>query len=454
MTLWEGRFSERPDDVLWRYTVGREDRRLLACDVRGSIAHVTMLGHAGILTASDVEALLAALRRVAAEAAGGTFEFQDGDEDVHSAVERRLIEIAGPVGGAVHTGRSRNDQVALDLRLYLDDAGRDRARQLRGFALLLADRAEALADVVVPSYTHLQQAQSVSLGHQLLAHAWPAIRSAERFDDARRRIAVSPLGASAGGGSSLPLDPGVTARTLGWERTFANSLDAVAARDFVSEYVFCCAQAMVDASRLAEELVLWTSAEFGWATYSDALTTGSSALPQKKNPDIAELARGRAAGAIGRLTAVLALQKGLPLSYNRDLQEDKALVFEADDTLAATIEALGALIASADFHPPAPSSFTSALDLAEALVGRGVPFREAHRAVGRLVAALLAGGRALADASPLDLAAADPRFQPGDLQRLDPTDSVARRRSPGGGAPASVRDQVAAIRAAGSEGSP
>jgi argininosuccinate lyase len=446
MTLWGGRFEDAPDDLLWRYTVTPEDRRLLRWDVRGSIAHVEMLRSTGIIDQEEAGRLLEGLHQIAADAADGTFEFLDADEDVHSAVERRLIEIVGPVGGKVHTGRSRNDQIALDLRLYLADAAVSRSAELVEFAAVLTDRAEEYADTVVPSYTHLQQAQAVSLGHHLAAHAWWALRNADRFHDARRRIAVSPLGASAGGGSSLPLDPAASAANVGWDSHFANSLDAVAARDFAAEYGFCCTQAMVDLSRLAEELVLWTTSEFGWVTYADALTTGSSALPQKKNPDIAELARGRSAGAIGSLTALLALQKGLPLAYNRDLQEDKIHVFALDDGLAGTVEALAALLSTARFHPPAPSSFTTALDLAEALVDRGVPFREAHRAVGGLVAGLMADGRTLAGATVDDLTAADARFEASDLQLVDPGESARRRRSPGGGSPDSVRTQVDALR--------
>lgn len=447
VTLWGGRFGEAPDDLLWDYTVTPEDRRLLPWDVRGSLAHVAMLAEAGILEETEAAVLNEGLRRIAADAADGTFEFVDSDEDVHSAVERRLIELVGPVGGKLHTGRSRNDQIALDLRLYLADGAVARMADLRALAAVLVELAERHADDVIPSYTHLQQAQAISLGHHFLAHAGWALRNVGRFADARRRIAVSPLGASASGGSSLPLRPDVTVRELGWDRHFTNSLDAVSARDFASEYGYCCAQAMTDLSRLSEELILWATSEFGWVTFSDAYTTGSSALPHKKNPDIAELARGRAAGAIGHLTSLLTLQKGLPLSYNRDLQEDKVHVFSLDDALAGTARALTGMLAAATFHPPAPSSFTAALDLAEALVSRDVPFREAHQAVGRLVASLVGDGRELGEATVGDLQAADSRFEPGDLALVDPAVSVERRRSPGGGSPASVREQLSALRA-------
>jgi argininosuccinate lyase len=442
MTLWGGRFEAEPSDVLWRFTVDGTDRRLLVDDIEGSLAHAAMLHRVRLLSDDEHEAIHAGLLRLLADAHDGTFEFAESDEDVHTAVERALVGMVGEPGRKLHTGRSRNDQVALDLRLYLRRAAASRAADLSRFGLTLVELAAGNADVVVPSYTHLQQAQAIPLGHHLLAYAWMALRDRERFLQVAERLGVSPLGAGASGGSSLPLDPIESARRLGLDVVFANSLDAVGARDLVAEYVWCCAQTMVDLSRLAEELVLWASAEFGWVTFADELTTGSSALPHKKNPDIAELARGKAAGVIGNLTAMLALQKGLPLAYNRDLQEDKAQVFAADDTLAATLEALTALLGSAEFHPPAPSSWTTALDLAETLVLRGVPFRDAHEAVGRLVSRLVAGGRDLAAATAGDLAEADPRFEPVDLALVDPRRSVERRATLGGGSPGSVAEQI------------
>jgi len=446
MTLWSGRFREPPADVLWQYTVDHTDRRMLVDDVVGSIAHVTMLGESGLLSEDERDKILKGLNGIKAEAETKAFDFQDSDEDIHSAVERRLGELIGPVAAKLHTARSRNDQIALDIRLYLRRAAASRISQLEGFVSVMADLAGEAGDTVVPSYTHMQQAQAVPLAHHLLAYAWMALRDADRFTDVKGRLAVSPLGAGAGGGSSLPIDPARSAELLGMTGTFENSMDAVASRDLVAEYTFCCAQAMVHMSRLAEEMVLWASAEFGWVTFADRHTTGSSAMPQKKNPDIAELARGKAASVIGHLTAVMALQKGLPLTYNRDLQEDKATVFAADDTLAATLDALSSMLASAEFHPPPPGSGVTALDLAEALVGRGVPFRQAHEAVGALVAALTEAGRDLSDATAADLEEAHERFEVEDLARTDPADSVGRRVSPGGGSFADVAIQIAAIR--------
>jgi argininosuccinate lyase len=445
VTLWSGRFDDAPSDVLWRYTASQTDRRLLAVDIRGSIAHVGMLADVGLITAEEHETMDVALHQLLADAADDTFEFFDTDEDVHSAVERRLIELVGDVGKKLHTGRSRNDQIALDIRLYLLETSAIRQQQLSEFAGTLVELAQANSEVIVPSYTHLQQAQAIPLAHHLLAYAWMAIRDRSRFASLDERMAVSPIGASASGGSSLPIDPFITAQRLGFGVVFPNSLDAVGSRDLVAEYVFCCTQTMVDLSRLSEELVLWATSEFGWATFGDSLTTGSSALPQKKNPDIAELARGKAAGAIGSLTAILALQKALPLAYNRDLQEDKEHVFSADDALGGTLEAITAMLASATFNPPKPSSWVMALDFAEALVERGVAFREAHEIVGGLVSTMLSGGRTLGEVTAADLAAADDRFEPADVALADATESIRRRTSSGGGSFESVAQQIDAL---------
>ena len=444
MTLWGGRFDGSMSEVTRRYTGDDADRRLLEVDIQGSIVHVTMLGKTGVIEAGDSEMIVAGLSQILDEI--DEFEFRRSDEDVHTAVERRLGEIVGVVAGKLHTGRSRNDQVVLDLRLYLSASARDRIAQLHRLVSLLADIAETHAETVIPSYTHLQQAQATTLGHHLLAYAWMLVREADRFHDAIGRIAISPLGAGASAGSSLPLDRQMTAEMLDLDEVMANSMDAVGSRDFVAEYVFCCAQTMAELSRLGEELIMWASREFGWIKLSDAVSTGSSALPQKRNPDIAELLRGRSAGVIGDLTSILTLQKGLPLTYNRDLQEDKRIVFHSDDTLAQSLEATMTLLEGIDFAPPAPGAATAALDLAEALVRRGVPFREAHTEVGRLVRHLESGGRSLGETTVEDLSVMDSRFEPGDLALLDPSMSVEHRMTEGSGSPRSVRDQVAAIR--------
>jgi argininosuccinate lyase len=431
-------------EITREFTGDTSDRRLLEVDVRGSIAHVTMLGNTGIISGEEAATLADGLRRILEE--GEDFEFYPTDEDVHTAVERRLGELVGDVAGKLHTGRSRNDQIALDLRLYLKKTGRTRVAQLHQLIDVLVDLAEEHAETIIPSYTHLQQAQATTLGHHLLAYAWMALRDVDRFTDAVRRSARSPLGAGASAGSSLPLDRDMTAEAVGMEAPMDNSLDAVASRDFVAEYVFCCAQSMIHLSRLAEELVIWSTKEFGWVTLGDEVSTGSSALPQKRNPDIAELARGRAATVSGDVSAILALQKALPLAYNRDLQEDKRIVFHADDTLAGAIEAMGAMLRGIGFSPPSPGVETTALDLAESLVGRGVPFREAHSVVGRLVRSLERDGRSLSGATVEDLTVLDERFIPADIEVLDPAQSVKRRSTAGSGSPGSVRYQVDTLR--------
>lgn len=446
MTLWSGgRFEEGPAEALWRFTVDTSDRRLLAVDVRGSLAHVAMLGDVGLLTSEEVQTITGGLETISSEASDGSFVFFDTDEDVHSAVERRLGELIGDLAGKLHTGRSRNDQVALDLRLYLLDALDGRVSQLESFVAVLLEQAKRAGDAVVPSYTHLQQAQAVPFAHHLLAYAWMLVRDIGRFRDAQARLDESPLGAGASGGSSLPLDPDASREYLGIDRVFANSMDAVGSRDLAAEFVWCVTQSMLHLSRLAEELILWCSTEFDWVTLSDGYTTGSSAMPQKKNADVAELVRGKAATVIGDLTAITSLQKGLPMTYNRDLQEDKRSVFHADDTLSGALAALSGAVATATFHPRPPSSWVTALDLAEVLVERGVPFREAHHVVGRLVSMLVSSGRDFADLTGTDLIAFDDRFLVDDVERLDPVGSVTYRKTAGGGSMESVATQISAL---------
>ncbi len=446
MSLWSGgRFGEGPSEDLWRFTVDTSDRRMLVDDVVGSVAHATMLGRVGLLTSEETELMLEALNVIRDEAESGSFPFLDTDEDVHSAVERRLGEAIGDLAGRLHTGRSRNDQVALDLRLYLKRSASERIGQLSRFIRMLIDLAESVGSAVVPSYTHLQQAQAIPLAHHFLAYAWMAKRDMERFADAAKRIDVSPLGAGASGGSSLALDPSMSAELLGMASVFDNSMDAVGSRDVVAEYVWCCTQSMVHLSRLAEELLLWSTSEFDWVTFSDAYTTGSSAMPHKKNADIAELVRGKAATLVGDLTAITALQKGLPMTYNRDLQEDKRIVFHADDTFAGALDALGGMLGTADFHPPTPSAWVTALDLAETLVARSVPFREAHHLVGGLVADLVARGESFTDLTAARIVDFDDRFEPGDLAAVDATKSVKSRQTHGGGSMASVAVQIKAL---------
>ncbi|MEA2703710.1 MAG: argininosuccinate lyase, partial [Actinomycetota bacterium] len=352
MTLWQGRLDAEAAEGLMDFTASLSvDVRLAADDVAGSRAHVRGLERAKLLTAEERQSLLDALDVVDDELSTGTFRFGPGDEDVHTAVERRVTELTGPTGAKIHTGRSRNDQVATDLRLWAKRETAATARRVVALQRVLLERAQSAAKkgTYLPGYTHLQRAQPVLLAHHLLAHAWALARDVDRLLDTRRRLDVSPLGAGALAGSSLPLDPIATARDLGFASAFENSLDAVSDRDFVAEALFDLALLGVHLSRMGEEIVLWSSAEFGFLRLADEWATGSSMLPQKKNPDVAELARGKAGRLIGHLTGLLVTLKGLPLAYNRDLQEDKEPLFDSVDQVKLALLALSGLLSTAKF---------------------------------------------------------------------------------------------------------
>jgi argininosuccinate lyase len=446
--LWHGRFADGPSDELLAFTVSLGfDRRLASDDLEGSRAHVRMLGAVGLLDDADVAAVLVALDTVAGELAEDSFVFVPTDEDVHTAIERRVTEIAGDAGARLHTGRSRNDQVATDLRLWLRRAGRAVAARTHSFQeTLLRLAAECGDDAYLPGYTHLQRAQPVLLAHHLLAHFWSLTRDVERWRDALTRADVSPLGAGALAGSSLPIDPDHTAHALGFARRFENSIDAVSDRDFVAEALFVLALEQVHLSRLGEEIVLWASDEFGFLGLADSHSTGSSMLPHKKNPDIAELARAKAGRVIGDLTGFLATLKGLPLAYNRDLQEDKEPLFDAMDTCALSLSALQGLLETATFDVEAMRAAAdvptmAATDLAEHLVRGGTPFREAHAIVGNLVRQSAERGVPLEE-----LVMTEPRLGPDALALLEPGEAVRQRTTPGGGGPDALGAQ---LRAAG-----
>ncbi len=416
----------------------RFDRRLAADDVQGSIAHVHGLERAGLLDGDQAAALVDALDAVAAEIADGSFVYVATDEDVHTAVERRVTEIAGETGARLHTGRSRNDQVATALRLYTRRELGEVGRAALGLASALLVRATKAGDARLPGYTHLQRAQPVLLAHHLLAHGWALARDVDRVVDALERVDVSPLGAGALAGTSLGLDPDATAAELGFGSRFENSMDAVSDRDFVAESLFVCALLGVHLSRLGEEIVLFSSDEFGFYGLDDAWATGSSMLPQKKNPDVAELARGKAGRLVGHLAGFLTTLKGLPLSYNRDLQEDKEPLFDALDQVSLACRALSGLVTSLRFdlaamERAADAPTLAAVDLAEWLVERGMPFRQAHGVVGSLVRAALDGGAALDE-----LVGAHPDLGPDAAALLEPGAASARRRSPGGAGSAAV----------------
>ena len=445
-TLWHGRFDGDPAEALRALNDSlRFDRRMFREDIAGSRAHASMLAAAGLLTPGERDAIVAALDEVEAEMAGGRFVPAPGDEDIHTAVERRVTEIT-PAGAKLHTGRSRNDQVAADVRLWTRAALTEVAAGVLGLQRTLLGQASGAGDAVLPGYTHLQQAQPVTLAHHLLAHGWALARDVDRLTEARRRADVSPLGAGALAGSSLPLDPQHTAAQLGFAAVFDNSLDAVSDRDFVADALYALAMLGVHLSRIGEELVLWASAEFGFVELDDAFATGSSMMPQKKNPDIAELARAKAGRLIGHLTGLLATLKGLPLAYAKDLQEDKEPLFDAVDTVRLTVAALDGLIATARFHTDrmaaaAASPYAAATDLAEWLVARGTPFRQAHAAVGEMVRRSLAGEGPLAD-----LVAADDLLGPAAAALLEPGASAARRTTPGAGGPQAVAAQIESFR--------
>jgi len=442
-TLWHGRFEGGPAEALLAYTVSLPfDRRLAGVDIAGSRAHVRGLARAGLLSAGEEASVLAALDQVAGEMAGGSFAFLATDEDVHTAVERRVTELAGDAGAKLHTGRSRNDQVATDLRLWCKGALVAVANATLDLAQVLVERAEEAGDAYLPGYTHLQRAQPVLLAHHLLAHVWALSRDVDRLLDSRRRLDVSPLGAGALAGTSLPLDPDATAAELGFAARFENSLDATSDRDFVAETLFDLALLGVHLSRLGEEIVLWSTVEFGFLHLDDGFATGSSMLPQKKNPDIAELARGKAGRLIGSLTGFLATLKGLPLAYNRDLQESTEPLFDSVDQVALGLVALGGLVRTATFDrermaAAADDPSAAAVDLAEHLVRGGTPFRAAHAVVGALVRAALSGEGSLAE-----LVAAHPALGPEAAALLRPGVAVTNRTSPGGAGPGPVTVQL------------
>ena len=454
--LWGGRFADGPSPALQELSRSTHfDWRLAPYDLAGSAAHARVLHAAGLLADDDLTALLAGLEALAADVADGTVRPDLGDEDVHGALERVLVERLGAeLGGRLRAGRSRNDQVATLFRMYL----RDEARLLSGRALDLVDVLAVLAEghldppVAMPGRTHLQHAQPVLLSHHLLAHAWPLLRDVERLRDWDVRTAAeSPYGSGALAGSSLGLDPEAVAAELGFTGSAPNSMDGVAARDFVAEFAFVAAMVGVDVSRLAEEVVLWATREFGFVRLHDAWSTGSSIMPQKKNPDIAELARGKAGRLVGDLTGLLTTLKALPLAYNRDLQEDKEPVFDAVDTLAVLLPAFTGMVATLEFDTErlaelAPQGFSLATDVAEWLVRQGVPFREAHEVAGGCVRRCEERGVELAELTDDDLAAISPHLTRSVRDVLTVAGSVASRDARGGTAAPRVREQLAELR--------
>ena len=447
--LWGGRFAAKPDALMQAINVSIGfDKRLAAQDLAGSRAHCAMLAKQGVIASEDAQAILAGLMTIETEMAEGRFPFRDEFEDIHMNVEARLAELIGPASGRMHTARSRNDQVATDFRLWVRDACDAAAEALEGLQRALLAKAEANADTLMPGFTHLQPAQPVTFGHHLMAYVEMFGRDASRLKDARARMNECPLGAAALAGSPFPIDRQQTATALGFERPTANSLDSVSARDFALESLAACSIAATHLSRLAEEIVIWTTPQFGFIKLSDAFTTGSSIMPQKRNPDAAELVRAKVGRILGSLTALMVVMKGLPLAYSKDMQEDKVPTFEAFDALELSLAAMTGMVS--DLEPnkarmaaAAGAGFSTATDLADWLVRElNLPFREAHHATGRAVKRAEELGVDLAGLSLPELQAINAGISSKVYDVLAPAASVASRTSYGGTAPSQVRAQI------------
>ncbi|WP_153504717.1 argininosuccinate lyase [Cumulibacter manganitolerans] len=452
--LWGGRFSSGPSPEMTALSLSVHfDWRLAKYDLQGSRAHARVLANAGLLDDDELDKMLAALDELEKDVESGSFQGTEADEDVHTALERGLIERLGTLGGKLRAGRSRNDQVATDLRLYLRDNVRTIVAALIELQKSLLAKAEEYRDVVAPGMTHLQHAQPILFSHQLLAHVHAFARDVDRLRDWDRRAAVSPLGAGALAGSSLALDPVAVAQDLGFDRPADNSIDAVSDRDYVAEFLFAAALIGVHLSRIGEEVVLWTTTEFGWVTLHDSWATGSSIMPQKKNPDIGELARGKSGRFIGNLMSLLTTLKALPLAYDRDLQEDKECTFDSVEQLQMLLPAVSGMIATMKVNADnvsrgAGAGHALATDIAEWLVRQGVPFREAHEVSGAAVRECDERGCELYDLSAADLAAVDARLTPDVLDVLTVDGALASRSTHGGTAPSAVLTQIENIKSA------
>jgi argininosuccinate lyase len=450
--LWGGRFGAGAAEAMLALSRSTQfDWRLARYDIAGSKAHARALHRAGLLTDDELAGMISGLDGLAAEISSGSFKPAETDEDVHGALERRLVEIVGvELGGRLRAGRSRNDQIATLIRLYLRDALRSLTLGLLEIVQALRQRAGEHLGVAMPGRTHLQQAQPVLLSHHLLAHAWPLLRDIERIRDLDRRLAISPYGSAALAGTSLGLDPEGVAADLGFAGSVPNSIDGTAARDVVAEACYVCAQIAVDLSRLSEDVIIWTTQEFGYAQLADEWSTGSSIMPQKKNPDVAELARGKAGRLIGNLTGLLATLKGLPLAYNRDLQEDKEPIFDSIDQLLLLAPAVAGLVSTLRFDTErlealASAGFSLATDIADWLVRQRVPFAEAHDIAGACVRYCEQRGIELSQLSPADLQQISPKLRSGLLDVIAVRGSIDSRDGRGGTATARVAEQLAEI---------
>jgi len=449
---WGGRFSQPTSELVEKFTESVSfDRRLAPHDVALSIAHVKMLARQKIVDESTAEKVVSALQEILEEVEKGEFDWKEELEDVHMNIESRLLEKVGEAGGVLHTARSRNDQVATDTRLYVRGEVQKVLSLLKDLRKAFVEQAERHIDIVMPGYTHLQIAQPVLYAHHMLAYYHMFRRDAERFQDALRRVNVSPLGSCALAGTSLPIDRELTARLLGFEEVSRNSMDAVSDRDFVAEVVFDCALVMMHLSRLSEEIVLWSTEEFGFVELPDAFCTGSSIMPQKKNPDVSELTRGKTGRVYGDLVAILTVMKGLPLTYNRDLQEDKEPLFDALDTIKMSLKVNAELVrrmkpVARRMQEQAVKGFSLATDIADYLVRKGVPFRKAHRIVGRIVAYCLKEGKSFESMKVDEFKRFSPVFDEGVLSLLDARASVNAKDIVGGTAFRQVKAEIEKIK--------
>ena len=448
MALWGGRFSDGPADAVFALSRSAHfDWRLAPYDIRSSLAHLSVLESSKLVTKDDAAAIRTALKELASEVAKGSFVADATDEDVHSALERGLTAKLGPVGGALRAGRSRNDQVTTDLRLFAIDHMLEVAALITQLNSEILKKASEYVNDSAPGFTHIQHAQPVSFGHELAKHVQAFARDLDRINDWLKRTSVSSLGAGALAGSSLPLDPAHTAKNLGFDTTFANSIDAVSDRDYVAEALFICATVGLHLSRIGEEWTLWASTEFAWAKVADEYSTGSSIMPQKKNPDMAELARGKSGRLIGNLVSVMTMLKGLPFAYNRDLQEDKEPLFDSVDTLLLVLPAITGMVATTDFDrdkmaAAAPTGYSLATEIADYLVRKNVPFALAHEAAGKCVALCEKSSRQLHELNDEEFTSIHPSLDGGVRAVLTVAGALSSRTTAGGTAPAVVTEQI------------
>jgi len=453
--LWGGRFKEKTDRMAEEFTSSLPfDRRLYRYDIEGSMAHCRMLRKQGFLSAREEKKILSALGDIRRRVESGKFAFDPADEDIHLAVEKALIRKAGAAGEKIHTGRSRNDQVALDIRLFLRDEVKEVLRLTGELKSAILRKAKAEIDTLMPGYTHLQKAQPVLLSHYLLAYREMFDRDEERLKECLERINVMPLGSAALAGAGLPLDRNYVAKLLKFPRLSENSMDAVSDRDFVAEFIFDAGLLMMHMSRFCEDLVLWASGEFGFVEISDAFTTGSSIMPQKKNPDVAELIRGKTGRVYGNLVSVLTVLKGLPMTYNRDLQEDKEPLFDTVDTVKASLAVLTAMIGNLTFRrekmkDAASGGYSTATDIADYLVRKGVPFRRAHAVTGKIVGVCLKKGRNFSDLSLAEFRKFHPAFEKDIFRVITVESSVSARQGPGGTSKKQVAKRIRDIESQG-----